>query len=484
MHVVLPPPGRFHGRHAIIIGGSLAGLVAARVLAAHFDRVTVYDRDALTTDAVPRRGVPQGRHGHGLLASGLRGLNTLFPNLDRDLIGAGAVPGDVIGSMRWFQHGYFKAQFTSGLDGILLSRPLLESTVRRRVLQLPNVTLVDNTRIAGLVWNRGAVQGVRIRRPGEAESTAAADLVLDAGGRGSHAAQWLAGMGYEPPACDEISVGIGYTTRVFRRLPGDLDGHRGIIIAPTPPREMRVGFLLAMEGDRWIATLGGWLGNHAPSELSAYLEFARSLPRSEIYDVLRHAEPQGEVATFGFPSSVRRRYERLTRFPAGLLVLGDAICSLNPIYGQGMSLAVLQAVALRDSLESSASLDRVWPRYFGAAAAAIDGAWTIAAGADFAFRGVSGTRPAGIDAINRYMSFVHRAASIDRVVCRRFFDVANLLAPASALMRPAILARVARACLWPRPEGRPAGSSKKGFELPDLRASALPTSGINSPSRR
>ena len=467
MHV-LPPPGRFHGHHAIVIGGSIAGLVAARVLAAHFDRVTVYDRDALTTDAVQRRGVPQGRHAHGLLASGLRGLKALFPDLERELIASGAVPGDVIGSVRWFQHGHFKAQFTSGLDVILLSRPLLESCLRRRVQQLPNVSMVDNARVSALLSDRGRVHGVRVRRPGEPESMAVGDLVVDASGRGSRAPQWLVEMGYARPAVDEVSVGIGYTTRVFHRLPGDLDGDRGIIIAPTPPREMRVGFMLAMEGDRWIAGLGGWLGNHAPSELAAFLEFARLLPRPEIYDVLRHAEPLGDVATFGFPSSVRRRYERLKRFPSGLLVLGDAICSVNPIYGHGMSLAVLQALALRDSLESRTPLDRLWQPYFAAAASVIDGAWTIAAGADFAFRGVIGSRPAGVDAINRYISFVHRAASIDRVVCRKFFDVANLLAPASTLMRPGIVARVARACLLPAPvEGRPAGrdtpSHRRGF---------------------
>ncbi len=458
MHVVLPRPGRFHGHHALVIGGSIAGRVAARVLAAHFDRVTVYDRDALTTDAVQRRGVPQGRHGHGLLASGLRGLNTLFPDLERELIASGAVPADVIGGVRWFQHGQFKARFTSGLDAILLSRPLLESCVRRRVQQLPNVSIVDNARVSGLLSDRGRVHGVRVRRLGESESTVAGDLAIDASGRGSHAPQWLADMGYAMPAIDEVSVGIGYTTRVFRRLPGDLDGDRGIVIAPTPPREMRVGFMLAMEGDRWIAGLGGWLGNHAPSELAAYLEFARSLPRPEIYDVLRHAEPLGDVATFGFPSSVRRRYEALRRFPSGLLVLGDAICSVNPIYGHGMSLAVMQALALRDSLESEAPLDRLWQPYFAAAASVIDGAWTIAAGADFAFRGVIGSRPVGVNAINRYISFVHRAASIDRVVCRKFFDVANLLAPASTLMRPGIVARVARACLFPPPvERRPSG---------------------------
>ena len=456
----LPPPGRFHGHHAIVIGGSIAGLVAARVLAAHFDRVTVYDRDALPSDAAQRRGVPQGRHGHGLLASGLRGLKALFPDLERELLAAGAVPGDVIGDMRWFQHGHFKAQFNGGFDGILLSRPLLERSVRRQVEKLPNVTIVDNARVMGVLSDRDRVQGVRIRRAGDEESSVTADLVLDAGGRGSHVPRWLGEMGYAKPSTDEVWVGLGYTTRVFRRMPGELDGDRGIIVAPTPPRETRVGFMLAMEGDRWIVTLGGWLGNHAPTELPSFIEFARSLPRPEIYDVIRHAEPLGEVATFGFPASVRRRYEALKQFPSGLLVLGDAMCSVNPIYGHGMSVAVLQVLALHDLLESPVPLERAWQPYFASAASVIDRAWTIAVGADFAFKGVTGQRPAGVDLINRYMSYVHRAASIDRVVCRTFFDVANLLAPTTAMLRPSILARVARACLLSPPapaERRPAG---------------------------
>ena len=448
MHV-LPPPGRFHGHHAIVIGGSIAGLVAARVLAAHFDRVTVYDRDALPEQFVNRRGVPQGRHGHGVLASGLRGLKSLFPELERDLIADGAVTGDVIGNVRWFQHGYYKARFQSGLDGVLLSRPMLEVTVRRQVERLPNVSIVQNARVTGLLCEHGGVHGVRMLRLGECESTVVSDLVVDASGRGSHMTDWLASLGFPKPSIDEISVGLGYTTRIFRRLPGDLDGDRGVILSATPPRETRLGFMLAMEGNRWIVSLGGWLGNHAPSDLPGFLEFARSLPRPDIYDVIRTADPMGEVATFGFPASVRRRYEHLKQFPAGLLVMGDALCSVNPIYGHGMSLGVMQALALHECLERPVPLDGVWRPFFASAASIVDGAWTIAAGADFAFPGVTGPRPAGVDFINRYMSLVHRAASTDRVVCRAFFDVANLLEPASSMFRPTIVARVARACMWP-----------------------------------
>jgi 2-polyprenyl-6-methoxyphenol hydroxylase-like FAD-dependent oxidoreductase len=453
MHAIrlsIPPPGRFHGHHAVVIGSSISGLLAARVLSAHFDRVTLYDRDTLPADVENRRGVPQGRHGHGLLASGLRGLKALFPNLERDLLDGGAVAGDVIGNVRWFQHGYYKAKFQSGFDGLLLSRPLLEVSLRRQVMQLPNVRIVDNSRVLGLLAAGGRVQGIRVQQIGENSFPVIADLVVDASGRGSRSGEWLAELGYGKPEVEEVSVGIGYTTRIYRRLPSDLGGDMGAIIAPKPPREMRIGFILAMEGDRWIVTQGGWLGNHCPPDPQSFLEFSRTLARPDVYEVISRAEPLTDAVTFGFPSNLRRRYDRYTRFPSNYVVMGDAVCSFNPLYGQGMSVATLEALALRDCLEKSASCVDVWRPFFKVTRSIVDGPWMIAAGSDFAFEGVTGPRPAGTGAINWYLERVHKAASIDRQVCRTFFDVANLLTPAPALFRPSIVARVARACLTRR----------------------------------
>jgi len=218
------------------------------------------------------------------------------------------------------------------------------------------------------------------------------------------------------------------------------------IISPTPPHA-RIGFILAMEGDRWIVSMGGWVGDHAPTEPNAYLAFARSLARPDIYNVIRDAEPLTDAVTYAFPSNLRRRYERLRRFPGGYLVMGDAMCSFNPIYGQGMSVATLEGLALRDCLDRARSLDEVWRPFFAAAARIIDTPWAIAAGSDFAFPGVKGRKPVGTDFINWYMGHIHRAASTDRELCRAFFNVANLLAPASTLFRPSVVARVVRGCL-------------------------------------
>jgi 2-polyprenyl-6-methoxyphenol hydroxylase-like FAD-dependent oxidoreductase len=437
--------------HAIVIGASISGLAAARVLSDRFGQVTVVERDALPPANDPRRGVPQGRHGHGLLASGFDALKHLFPGLDQDLVAGGAIPGDVIGDVRWFQHGYYKAKFKSGLNGIVLSRPLLEGAIRRRVVALPNVSIVDRTHVVGLAmdvdWK--VVTGIRIQRPQGEPAVLNADLVVDASGRASRSPMWLSDLRYGRPAEETVGVDLGYTTRTFKRRARDLNGDVGAVIGPTPPGQKRVGFILAMEGARWIVSLGGWLGDHAPADARGFLEFARSLSRSDIYDVIKDAEPLTEAVTYAFPSNLRRRYERLRRFPGRYLVVGDAMCSFNPFYGQGMSVAALEAQALARTLDGAESLEDVWRPFFRTASRIVETPWTIAAGSDFAFPGVTGQPAPGTRAINAYLARVHRAASSDRNLCRTFFDVANMLKPATTLFRPTVVARVLRGSVWP-----------------------------------
>ena len=311
-----------------------------------------------------------------------------------------------------------------------------------------------------LDWSetQGRVSGVRTQAVGEEERSWSAELVVDASGRASRSFQWLADLAYDTPPVEQVQVGIAYTTRTFRRRSHELDGDLGAVIAPTPPRQRRIGSILAMEGDRWMVGLSGWTGDHAPVDADGFLEFARSLARPDIYDVIKHATPLTDAAYYPFPSNLRRRYEQLSRFPGGYLVIGDAICSFNPLYGQGMSVATLEALALEACLETAPAAGEVWKPYFKAASRIIDGPWTIAVGGDFAFEGVTGAKPAGNGVLNWYLNHVHKAASIDRRVCRAFFDVANLLAPPPSLLRPSTVARVARACLFHRASSGPTGS--------------------------
>jgi 2-polyprenyl-6-methoxyphenol hydroxylase-like FAD-dependent oxidoreductase len=442
------------GAHAVVIGGSMAGLLAARVLSERFERVTIVEKDHFPATAENRKGVPQGRHVHGLLTGGFHAMQSLFPGLEAELLQAGAPAGDLTGSFRWHQFGRYKARFESGLGGITISRPLLEATLRARVLALPNVEVREGARVHGLLStpDRRTVTGVRLQRQGEDGEALHADLTLDASGRGSRTPTWLEALGYERPAEDEIHIDVMYASRTYTRKPGDLGGDIGCLSALGK----RTAAAVAVEGDRWHVMLGGFLGDHPPTDEAGYLAFAQSLPASDVYDLIRDAEPLSDVVTHRFPSSLRRRYERMDRFPEGLVVAGDAVCSFNPVYGQGMSVAALEALALRDCLNAQADSVLGLPaRFFEQAAKVVDTPWRLAAGADLALPGVKTSdgapkRSVAAALTERYLAGLHAAASHDEVVCRAFFEVVNLLAPPSALFHPRVALRVLRAGLAER----------------------------------
>ncbi len=433
----------------------MAGLLAARVLADHFARVTIVERDVLLDGATSRKGVPQARHAHALLARGERILEELFPGLVGELVTAGAAMVDVVADARWYQPGGYRARFSSGLMSVVVSRPLLEAGVRRRILGLPNVTVRSATAVTGLVTStdRLRVNAVMIasHHASGQEEALTADLVVDASGRGSHAPAWLESLGFERPEEDRIMIGVGYVTRIFERRAGDLPGARVVIVQPTPPHEKRIGVLLPIEGDRWIVTLGGWLGDHAPTDLEGFRAFARTLPAPEIHNVISVAKPLDEGAVYTFPMNVRRRYERLTCMPEGYIVIGDALCSFNPVYGQGMSVSAMEAMELARCLrEASPGLRGLPGTFYRRAAAVIDMPWQMAAAADFAYPAVTGQKARGTDLLNWYVGQVQRTATYERGVCRSLVEVTNLLKPPSALFAPRIVWQVARARLGRR----------------------------------
>ena len=434
------------GEHAIVIGASIGGLLAARALSDVYDCVTIIERDALSGSSEARKGVPQGRHAHGLLARGSATLERLFPGLTKELVADGAMLRDIADAALWHNFGCCLKNTPSDIRGLLVSRPTLENAVRRRVKALFNVRIAERTDAKSLVFDstRGRVAGIRTRSAGEKDvgETIAADLVVDAGGRVGQSGAWLAELGYEKPAEERVTVDIGYTTRQYRRRPDHLPGKEAVIVAATPP-DWRLGVILAQDGDRWIVTLGGYLGDRAPEDDEGFLAFARGLPRREIYDVIKDAEPLTAATSYSFKASLRRHYEKLARFPDGYLAFGDAICSFNPIYGQGMSVAAMEAVALGECL--SAGVDDLGRRFFAAAAKIVDIPWQLAVGADLAHPNVAGKKGVQVRFINWYISKLYQAGERDAALAIRFLEVVNLLRPPSALLQPHIAWRVWRA---------------------------------------
>jgi 2-polyprenyl-6-methoxyphenol hydroxylase-like FAD-dependent oxidoreductase len=427
----------------------MGGLVAARVLSDFYEKVTVVERDVLPPGADNRRGVPQGRHVHALLGRGAEVLAELFPGFTDELVEA-AVP---VFDYHDLSEAYFSfagheatrsGSFTSIPPVLTPSRPLLESVVRQRLRAIGSVTLLEGYDVTNLtstaVGNR--VTGARIRaHNGHGEQTLDADLVVDATGRGSRTPVFLDSLGYGRPAEDSVRVRLCYSSQLLRLPPGTLK-EKMTIVSPVPGRPTGMA-LFGYENDTWMFTVFGMAGVEPPCELAEMLSFAADLVPNHVLAAARSGEPLAEICRFRYPESRWRRYDKMRRFPDGLVVLGDAICSFNPIYGQGMTVAALQAQVLRDCLRhGTTDLAR---RYFRAAAKPIGVAWQFAVGGDLSLPEVEGHRPLAVRLSNRYVDRLQTASESDLAVAEQLIRVVGLLDPPTALLRPRMLLRAARA---------------------------------------
>jgi 2-polyprenyl-6-methoxyphenol hydroxylase-like FAD-dependent oxidoreductase len=436
------------GTHAIVLGGSMAGLMATRVLSDHFERVTMIERDKLNDTPEARKGQPQARHTHGLLAAGLDTMLHYFPDLKEGLLAQGAMSDDMGAHMRWYVQGGYRRQYQSGMTGAMMSRPLLEWQIRQRVVTLSNVAVLDGCNVVRLITagEPKEVTGVEIDHRAQAghKEILSADLVVDATGRGSASPKWLTEMGYAAPQESEVKVNVGYATRIYRRGPNDLPDAQLILISPQAPHDKRGGFMFPIEGDRWTVTLGCWSADYPPTDEAGYLEFARSLAAPDIYNLISRLEPLSEIVPYRYPASIRRHYEKLQRFPAGYLVIGDAFCSFNPVYGQGMTSATSQAAALDHVLQKQPTRHQLARAFFKEANKVIDITWQLSVGEDFRYPETVGPKAPGTDLINAYISRVHQATHNDTVVYGAFLQVLNLLKPPTSLFHPKIVWRVLR----------------------------------------
>nr|BFE57618.1 hypothetical protein GCM10020063_021440 [Dactylosporangium thailandense] len=425
---------------AVVIGGSLAGLAAARALAGHFERVVVIERDELADDTEPRRGVPQGGHGHVLLVAGQRALDALFPGLMAELVAAGAAEFDPGLGLAFSRFGAIWPRVRTELRLVTASRPLLERAVRRRVRALAGVELRTGVAVAALVGDGERITGVRL----DDDTVLAADLVADCSGRGGRSQQWLRDLGHPVPHVTEMKIGVGYATRLYRRRPDDLGDARAAFALPDPPTQLRAGLALPVEGDRWVVSLGGW-HNAFPRDEAAFAAHAAALPHPGLASIVADGEALSDLTVCTLPVSRRRHFERLRGVPAGYLALGDAVCSFNPIYGQGMTCAALEAVELGELLErhtavtAALSLD-----YFRRAARIVATPWRFASGGDFAYPQTEGARPLGAGLLNAYARRVQLASMRNPDVRRVFTSVQHLIMDPAALTSPAMIAKVLR----------------------------------------
>lgn len=433
------------GRQAVVIGGSLSGLMAARVLADQFDQVTVIERDMLPDGPAERKGVPQGPHAHTLLIRGQQIMAELFPGLTADLAALGAVRVDSGADIVWHQHGVVKARWQTGLDALSLTRPLLEWQVRLHVQKTPNIRLLTGYRVLDLLTDatKQKVAGVRfepVDRKG-AVMLLEADLVVDAGGRGSRAPQWLEAMGYPSVPVTELKVNVVYASRLYK-APSVQPGFKMLLQMAEAP-STRIAVLFPVEGDRVLVTAQAMLGDEPPTDEAGFLAFLRTLPLPETYELAKSAEPLSPIIPGRAAASVRRHYERLTRFPDGFVVVGDSVAAFNPRYGQGMTAAALGVEALQRCLGQAGALEPGFSlRFQKELARAIDLPWQASTGEDLAYPATEGERPYIAPVVNWYMRRVVRLCAHDQEVHLAFLKVVHLLRPMTDLVRPSLLWKV------------------------------------------
>jgi len=437
-------------KHALVIGSSMAGMLAARALADHFERVTIAERDIFPAGAEPRKGLPQARHVHILLMKGQECLEKFFPGLEDELGRAGAPHIDWTGDASWFTFGGWSPRFPSGYCSHPCSRDLLESVIRGRLSAIPQVQFLEAHEAVQLLTtpDRSRVTGARLRlrgRPDQDGLDLLADLVVDASGRDSRVPHWLETLGYPPPPEIVVNSFLGYATRVYQRPP-DLNDWAILLVRGTPPTNSRGGVIYAIEGDRLMVTLGAPGRDYPPTDEEGFLAFARSLPVPTLYDAIKDAVPLTSISGYRKTENRWRHYEHMPRWPENLVVVGDAACAFNPVYGQGMSVAALEALVLGECLRSRPAHDSqngLAREMQKKIAGVINAPWLLATGDDYRIPQTEG-RPLGFTTrlMHGYIDHVLYIANHSQAVFLTFFEVAHLLKPLTEFFRPGILSSV------------------------------------------
>jgi flavin-dependent dehydrogenase len=456
--------------HAIVVGASIAGLLAARVLADHFERVTVVERDQLPTGPAFRAGVPQSRHLHVLLGRGLDLYEQLFPGFEAGILEAGAVVVFWADAL-WLNAAGWSRRYRSPIRLLGVSRELLEWQVRTRVSSA-GVAFRPGLEVVGLAASSDSstVTGVRVRprtssslpRPNPPREIAA-DLVVDASGRSSRASRWLVELGY--PLVDETKIDafLGYATRRYR-IPASLQADWRMLVLPPAPPSTRGGVVFPVEGGQWLVTLGGYAGDHPPTDEAGFLEFARSLRDPLLYETIRDAEPVSPIHGFAQTANQWRHFERLAGWPERLVVVGDAACAFNPVYGQGMTVAGITAEALGRRLaehraRSGGDLTGLARSFQQQVARHGADAWQLSTGEDLRYATTEGPRPGRLGRLlYRYADRVLTVANGNAQVQAAFLRVLHLQDRPTMLFHPRVLLPVLAGRRAAPPDGPPAAS--------------------------
>ncbi len=431
----------------------MGGLLAARALADFYQTVTVVERDRLPDEPINRRGVPQGKHPHALFGKAVEILGRLFPDLFDQLVADGAMRWDDgdLSRFWWLIGGHLMARESTipdvaSLTNYQLSRPLLEWGVRQAVRAISNVEMLEQHDFVSLATDpeRSRITDVWVAKHGaDGEMRLPADLVVDATGRGSRTPMILEKFGYPRPRTDQVDVRLAYSTLPVRIPRGTLTEF--MVANPPTPCRSSLFAMIGCEHDTYLVCGGLLGGQDPPVERAEFLDFIAEIAPRHVMTAVRAGEPLAEVAQHRVPSNRWRRYDKIGRMPEGLLVVGDAVCSFNPIYGQGITIAAIEAEVLRACLRRQKCNHHVQKRFHRESAKSIRTAWGTAVRSDLALPYVSGRQPMAARLTNPYMNCIFTAIETDPAVDQQLLRVLWMLGGPTALFRPSIVARSVKA---------------------------------------
>ena len=440
-------PDQKQYQRAIVTGSGFAGLLAARVLSDYFQQVVIVEKDHEPTAPVPRKGVPQGRHIHVLLNAGEQILEGLFPGIKSEMQEAGSQTAVLGNDVRWRVTGKWMPSFEGGMTTFFQTRPMLELVLRDRVTKVKNISFTYGTKNKEyrLSENGGKVTSVVLTdvKSGE-ESEQNADLFVDTSGASTDIIKQLATFGYPVPRESIVEPDFAYSSCLME-IPEDWQGrYKSVLIYPKAPEETRAGAFVPVEAGKWMVTAAGYCGDYPPTTPEDFLGFLKSLPEPEVHEAAKNAKLVGEIHSFKFKKAIRRHFEELKKFPEGLVVLGDAVCRANPFFGQGITVAALEALALEKNLKkisrSGDSIPMAIARpFFKDIAKILDVSWEMAVGEDFKYRTTKRRRPVTFALTRWFKDKV--MASNDPEVAKQFYRVMHFAEPPTKLLTPKMLYR-------------------------------------------
>lgn len=443
------PQTSSNNSHAVVIGGSAAGLLASRVLADHFDRVTIIEKDYIPEKPTFRSGVPQSPHLHFLLRRGHIILEDFFPGFTKDLVSAGGQLVDMTSDVAWLKPFGWALRFKSNFNVLTFSRDLLDWYLHQQVATLKNVTFMEGGRVKGLLYKEKRVTGVsvnirdRTSPENSHQEEIQGDLVVDASGRNSQAPQWLKSLGYQAPEETVVNAHPGYASRIYEIPPGFKADWKAIYLQAAPPERTRAGIIFPIEGNRWTLSTSSTAPDYPPGDEAGFLEFVRNLASPIIYETLQRARPLSPIFTYRPSGNRRRYYEQLPKQPKGFIVTGDAVCTFSPVYAQGLTVAALSCLTLDQCLQKGlVGVERRFQKELGKV---VTVPWLTATTQDARYAGVEGkTQTLKERLMQAYMDGVDELATTNPDVCLKLFEVMHMLKSPNSLLEPTLAMGVLR----------------------------------------